>query len=128
MLKNERGSALPLALMIMFVLTLLGTALWQYFMADTIQVARAEDRLKAYYLARSGVEVGYGNLEKVLFDESTVFTSINDLSLSNVSPLNDIDTGEFDIQYQINTSNSEVIITSTGTSSNISQKEFLIKK
>ena len=46
--------ALPLALIVMVVLLLMGTALWQYSMADTIQVARDENRMKAYYLARSG--------------------------------------------------------------------------
>lgn len=52
--RNEKGWAMPLALLVMVVIFLLGTALWYYSTAETIQVARVENRMKAHYLARSG--------------------------------------------------------------------------
>ncbi len=54
--KNEKGSAMIVAILVVLVLTLLGTALWNYSMADTIQTAREEKRIQAYYIARSGAE------------------------------------------------------------------------
>lgn len=54
--KNEAGSAMIVAILVVLVLTLLGTALWNYSMADTMQTAREEKRIQAYYLARSGAE------------------------------------------------------------------------
>ena len=56
-LKNEHGWAMPLVLMVIVVITLLGTALWAYSMADLKQVTREEKRMQAYYLARSGAEL-----------------------------------------------------------------------
>ena len=52
--QNEKGAALPLVLLILFVLTLLGTTIFMFNMGETRQVARDEDRLKAHYIARSG--------------------------------------------------------------------------
>jgi len=54
--KNEKGWAMPLALMLVFVVSLLGTALWQYSMTEVKRVERETKRLQAHYLARSGVE------------------------------------------------------------------------
>ncbi|MCR3921440.1 MAG: pilus assembly PilX N-terminal domain-containing protein [Firmicutes bacterium] len=53
---NEKGLAMPIVLIIMFVLTLLGSALWQYSVADTMQVSRDEHRMQALYVARSGAD------------------------------------------------------------------------
>lgn len=53
---NETGIALPLVLVIVFALTLLGVAVWQYSVTDTIQVVRDEKRMQAHYLARSGAD------------------------------------------------------------------------
>lgn len=55
-LRSQKGAALPVALMVLLVLSLLGTALWQYSTADAVQVARAENEMRAYYLARSGAD------------------------------------------------------------------------
>ncbi len=56
MIKDQRGVALPLALIVMLVVSLLGTSLWQYSMNDTKQVTRQDNKMKAYYVARSGAE------------------------------------------------------------------------
>lgn len=55
-LKSEKGIAIPLVLIVMVVLFLLGTALWYYSVSELKQVARAEDKARAYYVARSGAE------------------------------------------------------------------------
>lgn len=48
---------MPLAIIVMVVLTLLGTALWHYSMTDVKHIAMEESRMQAYYLARSGAEL-----------------------------------------------------------------------
>lgn len=55
-IRDQKGAAMPLALMVMLVLGLLGTALWQYSTTDTLHVKLDEQRKQAYYLARSGAD------------------------------------------------------------------------
>jgi len=62
-IENQKGFAMPLALMVMLLVMVLGMALWQYGTSETLQVARAEKNMKAYFLARSGMDItqeGYG--------------------------------------------------------------------
>ena len=54
--RRQLGMALPGAIAIGVVLLLLGTAIWQYGMADRLQVFRTEKHIQAHYLARSGAE------------------------------------------------------------------------
>jgi hypothetical protein len=127
MFKNDKGSAMPVALLVMLVLTVLGTALWQYFMADTLQVARAGQQMQSYYLSRSGVEVGLGMLENVMHDSSTEIRNINDLISElgyEVAPISDIDTGTFDVQFQYDTIEDKIVISSTGNVNGLEQEEF----
>lgn len=53
-IKDQSGAALPLTIVVILALTLLGVALFAYFMAETDQVARDENNMKAHYIARSG--------------------------------------------------------------------------
>lgn len=55
-LKGERGLAMPLVLMVLVVLSLLATALWQYSISELNQSVREEKRTRAYYVARAGAE------------------------------------------------------------------------
>lgn len=55
-LKDERGVALPLVLIILVVAWLLGSALWSYSVGDLRLAVREEYRSRAYYLARAGAE------------------------------------------------------------------------
>jgi len=55
-LKCEKGMALPLVLVILVIMVLLGTALWQYSLSELKQVVIAEDQARAYYVARAGAE------------------------------------------------------------------------
>lgn len=119
---------MPIALLVLFVLTLLGTVLWQYFMTDTMQVARAEEMTQAYYLARSGVEVGLGNLENVLYNSVSTITSIDELEtkLTYIPSISAVDTGTFDVNYEVDKTNSSVKIISNGTAAEVTQKEAAI--
>lgn len=45
-----------MTLLVMLVMSLLGTALWQYSVTDTIHVSRDQERIQAYYLARAGAD------------------------------------------------------------------------
>ena len=56
LVKSEKGLAMPLVLVILIVITLLGTALWQYGMSELNFSVRDEKRARAYYLARAGAE------------------------------------------------------------------------
>lgn len=56
LLKNEKGLALPTVLMVMLVMTLLGTALWHYSMNGIQQASRNQKKMQAYYIARAGAD------------------------------------------------------------------------
>ena len=56
-LKDEQGiAAIGTAVMLIVVLSLFGTALWQFSMFEMRQVTRNENELKALYLAQAGAE------------------------------------------------------------------------
>lgn len=55
-LNNEKGSTLALVLIVMAVLSVLGAAVLNVAVAETRFAVRAEDRLQAYYIARSGAQ------------------------------------------------------------------------
>lgn len=54
LLKKETGAALPIALIVVFVLSILGFTLIAFAMNETRQVAMDENRMRAHYIARSG--------------------------------------------------------------------------
>ncbi|MGI6142070.1 MAG: pilus assembly PilX family protein [Caldicoprobacterales bacterium] len=56
MIKNNRGSALVTAVIVMLVMSILGVTLLQLSLAQTRHSIRDKNRMQAYYLARSGVE------------------------------------------------------------------------
>ena len=55
-IKSEKGMAMPLVLIVMIVLALLGTAIWQYSVFEIRQAQYFENKTRAYYVARSGAE------------------------------------------------------------------------
>jgi hypothetical protein len=123
MVIGKKGAAIPLVLITMFVLSLLGTAIWQYSMADTIHVARDELRMKAYYLARSGAEATLQAwmqsplVDKPFGSSNTVYLDGNTDKL--VTSLPDEVGGSFDVSV---TEESNVVkITSVGTVQGVSQ-------
>ncbi len=78
MLSNEKGYALPIVLIVMIVLVVLSTVLWNFSSAETVQVGMGESRAKAHYLARSGLSVTERVIEDRIYmlideDEKDVF-------------------------------------------------------
>lgn len=55
-LKNNSGAAMILAMIVLIVMVLLGTALWQYSTTDTLHTSIDEKRMQAHYIARSAAE------------------------------------------------------------------------
>ncbi len=53
---KRKGSALVIVLIIMLVLSILGTAIMRVAVAENTFAKRNEDRLQAYYIARSGAQ------------------------------------------------------------------------
>ncbi|OEF98332.1 hypothetical protein BHF68_01235 [Desulfuribacillus alkaliarsenatis] len=56
-IKNQRGIALPLVVMVMISLLIVGGAFATYTYSEINQTTREDHNLQAYYLARSGVEL-----------------------------------------------------------------------
>lgn len=61
-LLNENGFSLPLVLMIFVVFTILFTSAIFVTQTNTMQIDLQEDNLRAYYVARSGIDIAYAAL------------------------------------------------------------------
>lgn len=68
MLLNEKGWAMPFVLMLVFIMTLLGTTLWQYSVKDLKHVSIEEKKMQAHYLARSGAKITSDMIHKYSLD------------------------------------------------------------
>ncbi len=94
-LGDEKGWALPLVLLVMAVLTILGTTLWLISMTDLKHVSLEEKKMQAHYYARSGAELVYAGIgdgegqfpideipapDEALISESIMFGDADDLS------------------------------------------------
>ncbi len=60
--KRRSAYALPMVLVVVVVLSILFVALATMMQTNTKQVAQQEDNLRAYYLARSGIDISYAAL------------------------------------------------------------------
>ncbi len=61
-LKNRKGSALVFILIILLIMSLLGTSILSLFSTNLKQAKLQQDSLQAYYLAYTGVEIAYAAL------------------------------------------------------------------
>lgn len=55
-IKEQKGMALATVLIIVFILAILGTTIWHYSIRDVADAHRAEKKMQAYYLAKSGAD------------------------------------------------------------------------
>lgn len=85
-IKSEKGMAIPLVLIVLVVLALLGTALWQYSMSEIKNVAGEEDSMQAFYVARSGAESVARHIRLNPNDAEEIFKG-DDFAESNVFPM-----------------------------------------
>ncbi len=120
-MRDDRGLALPLVLIVMLVLSLLGTAVWQYSVTDNIQVAREEKRMQAYYLARSGADAVAEYLTKNPSQVASIIarTGKNNMAAGSLGSGRD---------FQVNVSGdivNGIIVTGVGTSGDVSRTVHL---
>lgn len=130
--KGQKGFALPLALLILFILTVTG----MFFLYTTqveIQIAGSERKYKiAFYAAESGIEAGRaalnalktadsGNWDKLLNgtqDLNTYLDGLNGRNVGNASfSLQVADNDDLDGDLLVDTDNL-IILTSTGNYNN----------
>lgn len=117
--KDDRGAALPLVIMVFVVMFILGFAILQVSMADATQAVWQNTRVQAHYVARSGVHHGVEMLDAKL-SGTTVFTGTIDQLVTDLQgtvassyPLSDV--GSYSITFSRGIYSGEIKITSVGT-------------
>ncbi len=113
MLKNEKGLAMAMAIIIGLVVTVSGIVVWQVSSSDTMQVARDEDNTQAFFYAKSGVELAVGLLQNdpdylAHGEESVFYGKLGDTAFSST------ETADYTIKFEIERDNNDYIIRSTG--------------
>lgn len=113
---REQGSALAVTLIIMVVLTILGTAFLNLSVAENRFANRSEDRLQAYYIARSGAQ---SVAEYMVEDHNNDATQM----VGHTSVVNtQIGGGSFTVAVEQDPGNANIVnITSIGTYRGVSQ-------
>lgn len=110
--KNEKGIAIPLVMLVITVMMLFGTAMYYFSTTDTVQVSRDVKKIQAYYVAKSGVDA----TASWIIEE---FKHVDELSL----PLNgtgSLDNGTFNVSVDVLDSGLIKII-SVGTVGNVKE-------
>lgn len=109
LIKNESGSALAMTLIVMLVLSILGTVMLNMSLAENKFANHNEDKIQAYYIARSGAQ---SIAEYMVQDNNDDATDIVGYSSSSN---NQIGGGEFTIDVQEDPTDSDIVnIVSTG--------------
>lgn len=123
--RNSKGSALVVVIIVMAVLTILGSSLLTVSLAESKHAIHQEKKTQAHYLARSGIEIGLNILDTALNNDNTKYigdleglrnflnTSVgNSGSTNRIYTVNDI--GSFTIDFLI-VNDAFLKICSTGT-------------
>lgn len=120
-IKNRNGMALVTVLVIVAVLTVLGTVVWHYSTRDVIGASRAEKKMQAYYLARSGADAlaQYITTNPDNIDMDKYIDSIIGIGDSQPAKIHNDINGTFSVR--IEKSEPGILITSTGEVDNIKQ-------
>lgn len=100
-LKKEEGSVLVMVIIIMFVVTIIGTALLRVAVAENTFTHKQEDKLQAYYIARSGAQSLAEYLIKGEYDESII---------GETSEPYDISNGTLEVSLEYRDSDNEDIV------------------
>lgn len=127
-LSEQKGVAMPLVLVILVVLSLLGTAIWQYSMSELNQSVREEKKAQAHYLARAGAE----SIARSIMNEPSILDAIPEIGNSTTAP--DIDffnttsvnpIGQIDVTIE-RISNYQVEVTGLGIVDGVQQSVSLL--
>lgn len=128
LLRDEKGLAMPLALIVLLVLTLLGIALWQYSMSELNNAVREEKRARAYYIARAGAEsvarfvmINPDVLDSIPKEIDAVITSES----INYKTGDDVDVGDVVVELKRIASN-KIEVTGIGEVDEVIQRVSLI--
>ena len=121
-LRNRKGIALGTVLILASILTLLGIVIWHYSSRDVLGAERAEKKMQAYYLAKSGAEAvsQYIITNPDNIDMSQYVESLIDASESNPVKLDEDIPGHFKVKVKRDKDNN-LIITSIGIVDNIKE-------
>ena len=126
-LKDERGVALPLVLIILVVAWLLGSALWSYSVGDLRLAVREEHRSRAYYLARAGAEALARHIMRYPEDVEAILEG----GEQKVSEIITLETdylgkaGELQVSLQRLDSN-HIAVMGTGTAAGVSESVGIV--
>ena len=101
-LNNENGFSLPLILVIFVVFSILFTSAIFVTQTNTSQIDSQEDNLRAYYVARSGIDIAYAaliqgsheKLDKLIVDtnnNSNFTITHNGLKVPEDNPIGTVD-------------------------------------
>ncbi|MBU3182042.1 pilus assembly PilX N-terminal domain-containing protein [Clostridium psychrophilum] len=125
--KKNKGSALIVVIMVMAVMTILGAAILNISLSQTMQASNEDKRIQAHYLARSGAEATVSawevprNVIKPSGSCKTVYLdSSNQFIFVDTPPTNII--GKFDVIVTppVN-QGDDTVVTSVGTVGNVKQ-------
>ena len=121
-LKNNTGSAMIITLIVVVVISLLGTALWQYGINSTIQVQKEVEKKQADYIARSGAEA----VATYIIDSADTLSirSYIDSVEGKLSEPVTLGNGSFQIKTSRN--NSKITVESIGTVSDMKSTYSII--
>ncbi|NLX91369.1 MAG: hypothetical protein GXZ07_07245, partial [Firmicutes bacterium] len=114
LLKNDKGIAMAMAIIIGLVITITGITLWQASTSGTIQVEGDGSSTQAYFYAKSGVELAVGLLQdnpdylSPEDDPVTFYGRLSDTAFSRT------DTGDYNIKIEIERDDNNYFIRSTG--------------
>lgn len=83
--RENKGFALPMVLFVMVVLVILFISISFVTNTNTLQVTTQEDNLRAYYLARSGIDIAYAALMEEKDGMQKIMKFIQDTTIKELT-------------------------------------------
>lgn len=118
LLKNDRGSALVLVLILMMVMTILGTSLLATAFASTKMTMHQENSMKAYFLAESGA--------RTIAEHIINTPAINIADILSSQETEPISIGGGTVTLDIQEIDSNLVITSNSIVNGVSNQATVI--
>lgn len=120
--KNNKGFALIVVIMVMAIMTILGTAILNISLSETKQASYEDKRLQAHYLARSGAEATLSAWEDAAIG-SKPSGGCSPVYLNNLNEFDDDSTNMIG-KFEVTVTNPDSVTTriaSVGTVGNVQQ-------
>lgn len=109
--KSQNGITMIITLIVIFVFTLLGAAIWQYGINSVKQTDRAYKQKQAYYIARSGAEAFSSHILSETEDTIALNNTLNRAIGITSTPIN---IGEGTCTLLLKRDQGNIIIEATG--------------